>query len=50
MTKIESILPNKLLNKDKLQLAVFRSSNIIANNNLPINRALAIIGMDHHEI
>ena len=33
---------NKLLNKDKIQLAVFRSSTILANNILPVNRALAI--------
>ena len=32
--------PNKLLNKDKIQLAVFRFSTILANNILPVNRAL----------
>lgn len=32
--------PNKLLNKDKKQLAFAPSSLILANNFLPVNRAL----------
>jgi hypothetical protein len=34
----------KLLKREKLQLAVFASLNILANNNFPLNRALASIG------
>jgi hypothetical protein len=35
-------MPNKLLNKDKKQLAFAPSSHILANNFLPVNRALGL--------
>jgi hypothetical protein len=38
-------MPNKAIKQENLQLAVFRSSNIIANYNFPLIAALGWTGI-----